>query len=236
MNRPVLAVTAAVCLLAVAGCRSEVSSARQPELPATASPCASPSAGAPSSTGQPFETKIAWRAEELTDRSLRMTIGDVDTAPKSPDAVRSTDYRAPGSQTECDDVRIIKVHGWWCATTVAPIAQDGEIVLGGATPRARIHSTGFLTHCSGRAPRIRQHYLIQRDSWSGWRSYSEPGYTAWTREQDQAHAAVSVPCPAGRVGTYNYRLAVAVDVDGIQADDSTAASAAIRADCGTGIS
>ncbi|MFG2881136.1 hypothetical protein ACGFYV_02210 [Streptomyces sp. NPDC048297] len=165
-----------------------------------------------------------------------MTIGDVDAAPKDSRAVRRTDYRAPGSQTECDNTRIVKVRGWWCATTVSSIAQDGEIVLGGAKPRARIHSAGFRTRCSGHPPRIRQHYGIERDSWSGWRPYSERRLTTWTSGRRQSHGKVSVPCPAGRVGTYNYRLAVAVEAEGIAADDSPAASAPIRTDCGTGVS
>jgi hypothetical protein len=165
-----------------------------------------------------------------------MTIGDVGAAPKDPKAVLTTDYRAPGSQFECDNVRIIKVHGWWCTTSVSRIAQDGEIVLGGAEPRARIHSAGFRTRCSERPARMRQRYEIQRDSWSGWRGYSKPGHTAWTRRQHQDHGLVSAPCPDGRVGTYNYRLAVTVEVAGIEADDSTAAGAVIRADCGTGVS
>jgi hypothetical protein len=184
----------------------------------------------------PYQTKIAWRAEKLADGSLRMTVGDVDAAPKDPEAVRVTDYRTPGSQAECDNVKIIRVHGWWCATTVSRIGQDGEIVLGGAEPRARIRSAGFRTRCSGRPARMRQHYQVQRDSWSGWRSYGEHEHTAWTHEQRQDHGTVSVPCPSGRVGTYDYRLAVAVEVDGIDADDSTAASADIRTDCGTGVS
>ncbi|MFD3477114.1 hypothetical protein [Streptomyces sp. NPDC058695] len=161
-----------------------------------------------------------------------MTIGDVDAAPKDPKSVRSNGYRAPAGQTECDNVEIIKVHGWWCTTTVSSVAQDGEIVLGGAAPRATIHSAGSRTHCSGHRARIRQHHEIQRDSWSGWRACSRRRDTPWTT----AHGTVSAPCPRGRVGTYNYRLAVTVEAAGIQADDSPAASADIRADCGTGIS
>ncbi|MGW0082398.1 hypothetical protein [Streptomyces sp. NPDC003393] len=240
MNRTVLTVIAVGSLVAVTGCRSGSRAAHPRALPVTAAPCASHSAtsrtAGSSATPRPLQTKIAWRAEELADGSLRMTIGDVGAAPKDPKAVRTTDYRAPGSQFECDNVRIIKVHGWWCTTSVSRIGQDGEIVLGGAEPRARIHSAGFRTRCSERPARMRQRYEIQRDSWSGWRGYSKPGHTAWTRQQHQDHGLVSVPCPDGRVGTYNYRLAVTVEVAGIEADDSTAASAVIRTDCGTGVS
>lgn len=75
-----------------------------------------------------------------------------------------------------------------------------------------------------------------RDNWSGWRAYSKRGHTPWTTVQHQAHGTVSAPCPRGRAGTYNYRLTVTVEVAGIKADDSPAANAGIRADCGTGIS
>ncbi|PJN11905.1 hypothetical protein CG723_13855 [Streptomyces sp. CB01635] len=109
-------------------------------------------------------------------------------------------------------------------------------MLGGAAPRATIHSAGFRTHCSGHHARIRQRHEIQRDSWSGRRAYSKRRDTPWTTAQHQAHGTVSAPCPRGPVGTYNYRLAVTVEVAGIWADDSPAASAGIRADCGTGIS
>ncbi|MGW0998961.1 hypothetical protein ACWD5V_37960 [Streptomyces sp. NPDC002523] len=239
MNRPALSVIAVASLLALAGCRSRTATGRHTGPAEVAPPCASRgvTAGAsPGPTAEPIQTKIAWRAEELPGGSLRMTVGDVDAAPKDPRAVRRTDFRAPGNQTECDNTKIIKVRGWWCTTTVSSVAQDGEIVLGGAEPRARIHSAGFRTHCSGDRPQMRQHYEIQRDSWSGWRPYSERGLTSWTSEQRQSHGRVSVPCPDGRVGTYDYRLAVAVEVQGIEADDSTAASAPIRTDCGTGIS
>ncbi|MFE2736779.1 hypothetical protein [Streptomyces sp. NPDC059349] len=53
-----------------------------------------------------------------------MTIGEVDAAPKDPKCVRSNADRAPTGRTECDNVRIVKVHGWWCTTTVSSVAQD----------------------------------------------------------------------------------------------------------------
>ncbi|MFD8779292.1 hypothetical protein [Streptomyces sp. NPDC059916] len=46
-----------------------------------------------------------------------MTIGEVDAAPKDPKCVRSNADRAPTGRTECDNVRIVKVHGWWCTTS-----------------------------------------------------------------------------------------------------------------------
>ncbi|MEU8486916.1 hypothetical protein [Streptomyces sp. NPDC048641] len=130
-----------------------------------------------------------------------MTIRDVDAAPKDPKSVRGNSYHAPAGQTECDNVRIIKMHGWCYTTTVSSVAQDGEITLGGATPRATIHCPGFRPYCSGHPARIRQHHEIQRDSWSGWRAYSKRGRTPWTAAQHQAHGTVSTPCPRGRGGT-----------------------------------
>ncbi|MFE4678994.1 hypothetical protein [Streptomyces sp. NPDC056723] len=53
-----------------------------------------------------------------------MTIGEVDAAPKDPKCVRSNADRAPTGRTECDNVRIVKVHGWWCTTAVSSVAQD----------------------------------------------------------------------------------------------------------------
>ncbi|MFC9618330.1 hypothetical protein [Streptomyces sp. NPDC056938] len=53
-----------------------------------------------------------------------MTIGEVDAAPKDPKCVRSNADRAPTGRTECDNVRIVKVHGCWCTTTVSSVAQD----------------------------------------------------------------------------------------------------------------
>ncbi|MEU6318013.1 hypothetical protein [Streptomyces sp. NPDC047009] len=223
-------------MLTITACRSTADSGlRHAALPTNATPCASRSQ-TPSVKPEPIQTKLEWRAEELRDSSVRMTIGDVGLAPKDPNAVRVTDYHAPGSETACDYVKIIAVHGWWCTTTVSPVAVNGEIVVGGAQPRAQIHSAGFHTRCSGRTAKMRQHYTIERDSWSGWRRYDNHGQTDWTSQQDQSGHAVSAPCPQGRVGTYNYRLAVSVEIDGIQADDSMAASAEIRTDCGTGVS
>ncbi|MFF2160094.1 hypothetical protein ACFVWP_05090 [Streptomyces sp. NPDC058175] len=53
---------------------------------------------------------------------------------------------------------------------------------------------------------------------AGRRACSARGHTPWTTTQRQDHGAVSAPCPRGRVGTYNYRLAIAVEVAGIKAD------------------
>ena len=92
---------------------------------------------------------------------------------------------------------------------------------------------------------MRQRYQIQRSSWSGWRDYSAPQVSPWTSQQELAATSqVSAPCPQGRVGTYDYRLAVAVELnDGtLPLDDSNlkkrhlAASPPIRTDCGTGAS
>lgn len=172
----------------------------------------------------------------MSDGSLRMTVGDVDEAPRDPKAVQVTSYRAPASEHTCDEERIVKVKDWWCTTTVKPVEVDGEIVVGGDEPRARIKSSGFSTRCSDRPERMRQVYRVERDSWSGWRGYGDFAYSAWTQAQRQRDAGVSVPCPLGRVGTYNYRLAVRIEVDGVQVGDSRAASPAVRADCGTGSS
>jgi hypothetical protein len=71
---------------------------------------------------------------------------------------------------------------------------------------------------------------IERDSWSGWRRYSDPQHTTWTETQRQEGAPVSDLCPQGRTGTYNYRLAIRIEVDGITVGESWAASPLIRTD------
>lgn len=208
----------------------------EPLPPASpASPQARESGDAPA-TCEPTSTRLAYRGEEMADGSVQMTVGDVDAAPESPSAVRVFDYRAETSQ-ECERVRIVKVSGWWCTTTVAPIEVDGEIVLGGAEPRARIGGEGFTTRCHGERPdRLRQVYQVERDSWSGWRDYGEPRYTSWTEARDQASAPVWEPCPQGRNGTYDYQLIVRIEIDGVRVGNSLATSAQIRTDCGTGVS
>jgi hypothetical protein len=227
-----LAALATVMAIATSGCGTPgPDSAALPDDP---TPCASHTAPTPSPT--PTETKLPWRAEELPDGSLRMTVGDIDAAPDAPRTRGSVDYRAPADTTECDEVRIAPVKGWWCVTTVQKVAESGEIVVGGAEPRAEVHSAGFGTRCSGRPGAMRQAYRFERDSWSAWRPYSHTLYTQWTNEQRQDGGRVSVPCPSGRVGTYNYHLWVQVDIEGLPVGDSGAASARIRADCGTGVS
>ncbi|TYB46408.1 hypothetical protein [Actinomadura chibensis] len=185
----------------------------------------------------PTETKLAWRAEELPGGAVRMTIGDVAAAPRAGDAVRVADYRAPASSSDCDRVRIVRARGWWCATTVRGIRVSGEIVVGGAEPRARIEGGGFGTRCAGPRPgRMRQVYRVERDSWSGWRGYGPARATAWTTGPEQSGRTPAEACPAGRVGTYNYRLTVRVEIEGATVGDSRAAAPRIRADCGTGVS
>lgn len=228
------AVLTLTVLAALAACHPTAGTPRSrqaPATPATESPCA---AVPPTPTAAAVQTKLPWRAETMPDGSITMTVGDIDAAPRTPGAARVADYRAPGSETECADVRIVTVHGWWCATTVAPIAEQGEIVVGGASPRARLRAAGFRTHCAGRTARMRQHYEFQRDSWSGWRPYDTRARTPWTTAPNQSGAPAAAPCPQGRVGTYDYRLGVAVEIEGYRVDDATAASAPVRTDCGTG--
>ncbi|MFG2004116.1 hypothetical protein ACGFNU_33650 [Spirillospora sp. NPDC048911] len=222
-----------LCTLAAAGCGSP--SPRDAALPASPKPCAGRT-GTASPKPTPSATRVPWRAEEMGDGSVRMTVGDVDAAPKDPDAERVADHRAPLRPDECDTVRITKVRGWWCTTTVEKLAVSGEIVVGGAPPRAQIKSAGFSTRCSGRPGRMRQRYVIQRDSWASWRSYGGVGKTAWTTSQDQRGGKVTDVCPKGRVGTYNYRLTVHLESDAAPIGDAYAASARIRTDCGTGLS
>lgn len=211
-----------------------------PRTPRTEQPCTSMTPmPSPAPTLDPISTKLPWRAATMPDGSIRMTVGDIDLAPKVPGASALADYRAPGDEIECEQVAIVRARGWWCTTTVGNITEQGEIVVGGAEPRATIHSTGepaFHTVCGGKVPRFRQKYGIERDSWSGYRDYARQTSTAWTTGHTQSGPSVTTPCPAGRVGTYNYRLAVTVEVDGYDVDPSEAAGAPIREDCGTGMS
>lgn len=217
--------------------------AREPDteptsaVPTSAVPTSTvPTSAEPTST-EPISTKLAYRGEEMADGSVRMTVGDVDAAPENPDAVRVFDYRAPDSSVECDRVKIVKVSGWWCTTTVEPIDVEGEIILGDTEPRAQIGGEGFATRCHGERPgRLRQIYQLERDSWSGWRDYGEVQYTSWTEARRQASEAVWEPCPQGRVGTYDYQLSVRIEIDGVEVGYSLATSAPIRTDCGTGVS
>lgn len=237
-----LALGAALLLgVAMSGCGLSGPSRPAPETePLRPESCASREAREPDTEPTPTEptsTKLAYRGEEMADGSVRMTVGDVDAAPENPDAVRVFDYRAPDSSVECDRVQIVQVNGWWCTTTVEPIDLDGEIVLGGTEPRAQIGGEGFATDCHGARPgRLRQLYQLERDSWSGWRDYGEVQYTSWTEARRQASEAVWEPCPQGRVGTYDYQLSVRIEIDGVEVGYSLATSAAIRTDCGTGVS
>lgn len=224
--------------LLVSGCGLPAPSRAEPE-PLRPEPCASREATPPGtgSPAAPASTKLAYRGEEMADGSVLMTIGDIDAAPAHPDAVRIFDYRAPERSRECDRVEIVTVSGWWCTTTVAPIDVAGEIVVGDASPRAEIGGEGFATECHGPRPgRLRQIYQLERDSWSGWRSYGEVRHTSWTETGRQDSGAVWEPCPRGRVGTYDYQLSVRVEIDEVDVGYSLATSAPIRTDCGTGIS
>jgi hypothetical protein len=235
MIRRVMGCAALAVLLAAAaaGCRSGAGPAARS---GSASPEYLPGPACASRGPHPLETRLAWRSEEMPDGSVRMTVGDIDAAPPERRARWVADYRRPGNAADCDAVGIVRVHGWWCTTTVSPVSEHGEIVVGGAKPRARLRSAGFRTRCTGRPARMRQHFRIERDSWSGWRTYGRLGRTPWTSAQTQAGGPVTELCPLGRVGTYNYRLAVAVEVEGVRVSDSTAAGVRVRTDCGTGAS
>jgi hypothetical protein len=227
----------ALGMSALVGCRGSAgysdSHAAPARSPYTQAPCtATPGPGAPV-----IETKLSWRTETMRDGSVRATIGDTDAAPRTPGAVRLMDYRAPDSSTECMQVKVLVVHGWWCTTTVSAVTEQGEIVVGGAQPRARLRSAGFHTTCGGNVPRYRARYEFERDSWSGYRFYTSPTYTSWTSAAIQAGPAVTALCPQGRVGTYTYELAVTLQVSGYSGAVGTpAAGRTLRQDCGTGVS
>lgn len=241
--RKILVVSLAA-VLAGAGCSP--AGPGDPVLPGDAAACATRSPK-PSPRPTPTETKLAWRAEEAPDGAVEVTVGDIDAAPRKPDARRTVDYRRPTDPNDCDDVRIVRVKGWWCTTTVGKIIESGPIVVGGGRARARIHGEGFSTRCSGRPSRMRQRYQIQRDSWSGLRPYTDPRETPWTGEQNQTSPPISAICPQGRTGTYTYQLSVQLEIEdsdlpasGMGADvpvgDSPASSPVIRTSCGTGVS
>lgn len=192
--------------------------------PAPGDPDGPASSSRPSGTVRPSPsvTRLPWRSERLRDGSVRMVVGDIDAAPFDPDRIGGSDYRS-GEKAE-----IVKVRGWWCVTR-AP----GTLSLSGG----RLRAIGFSTQCSGRPGRMRQRYRFTRSSWTGMRAYVDDRTTPWTTAQDQRSGALDVPCPAGRTGTYDYQLAVTLEIEGQpSAGDATRSSDRFRGDCGTGVS
>ncbi|HEU5159809.1 MAG TPA: hypothetical protein VFU43_22630 [Streptosporangiaceae bacterium] len=189
-----------------------------------ARPADSPRATASPGRAVPTETRLAWRSEELSDGSVRMVVGDIDAAPRDPAWIGGSDYR-----TERDkQSKIIKVRGWWCATKVPATLSYSA---------GRLRGQGFSTQCSGRPGRMRQRYGFERSSWSGFRPYTGARWTAWTAAQGQTVGPLSVPCPAGRTGTYDYRLSVVLEIAGKRVGNAYAHSDdGYRGDCGTGVS
>lgn len=202
--------------------------AAPPEAPRSGAPAVPPDAGPPvsgppSPRPTPRVTRLPWRSERLSDGSTRMVVGDIDAAPLSPDRVGGTDYR-----DSRDQAAIAPVTGWWCVT-IAP----GTLSYSGG----HLRSVGFSTQCSGRPGRIRQHYRFTRSSWSGMRDYITTRTTAWTSAQTQRSGALAVPCPAGRPGTYDYRLTVTLEISGRPYYPAAAQSSdRYRGNCGTGAS
>jgi hypothetical protein len=84
---------------------------------------------------------------------------------------------------------------------------------------------------------MRQRYGFQRSSWSGFRPYTGDQRTGWTGASSQSSGALSAPCPAGRTGTYDYRLSVTLEIGGRPVGPAAALSNdKYRGDCGTGVS
>ena len=101
----------------------------------------------------------------------------------------------------------------------------------------RLRSPGFWTRCSGRPGTMRQRYAFERSSWSGFRSYTGDQWSPWTAAQSRSGGALSVPCPAGRTGTYDYRLSVILEISGKPVGPAAALSNdKYRGGCGTGVS
>ncbi|MFS2293588.1 MAG: hypothetical protein FWJ90_12940 [Actinomadura sp.] len=172
----------------------------------------------------------------MADGEVRVTVGDLDAAPREKGARRIVDYREPASPAECGRVRYVPVRGWWCKTAVKGLRVSDDIVVNASRPTARIQANGFVTRCANRPGRMRQRFLIERDSWSGWRVYGSWRVTEWTRDQTQRMGNVTEGCPMGRVGTYDHRLSVRLELDEAPVGETYAASADIRTHCGTGAS
>jgi hypothetical protein len=211
--------------------RQAPSGASPPSPPGTPSPARRPSEGAPANPAKrtprptPTITRLAWRTEILSNGSELLVVGDVDAVPRDPASVSASDYHAA---EEAGEVKAVKVRGWWCITRV-----DARLSVSGGFLR----NAGFSTRCSGRPGRMRQYYRFERSSWTGMRPYTDDRVTAWTGGQTQPVGAQAAPCPAGRTGTYDYRLRVALEIDGFPAGDVPALSNdEFRGDCGTGTS
>ncbi|WP_222722401.1 hypothetical protein [Actinomadura alba] len=173
----------------------------------------------------PTVTRLAWRTETLSSGAQLLVLGDVDAVPRDPSAISAEDYHAA---EERGDVKVVKVRGWWCVTKV-----EARLSLSAGYVR----SAGFETRCSQRPGRMRQHFRFERSSWSGMRGYSGGDVTPWTGAQIQASGQRSVPCPAGRTGTYDYRLRVFLQIERLPVGEVPALSNdRFRGDCGTGVS
>lgn len=237
MRRPALT-SLALLAAATSGCTLSVSSAqpsdgtRGPETSTPRTPPTPPtprtrptSRKSPTPRPTPTTTRLAWRTETLSDGSQLLVVGDVDAVPWDPAAISSADYR-PAEET--GEVKVVKVRGWWCTTRV-----EARLSLSGGFLR----NAGFATRCSGRPGAMRQYYRFERSSWTGMRVYTGDRTTPWTRHQTQAAGMLSAPCPAGRTGTYDYRVRVVLEIKGLPAGEVPALSDdRFRGDCGTGAS
>ncbi len=115
---------------------------------------------------------------------------------------------------------------WTCVVTGVPKPE-----LSGS--QLQSYAGAYCT--GGRPGQLRLQHWFERDSWSGWRAFTNVRYTAWTTAQTQGTNIYAQCIKAG--GTYNYRAKVGIQINGVgYVSTPAAASPKERWTCGTGVS
>lgn len=157
--------------------------------------------------------------ERLADGSARLTFGNnLDAIPLSHDATHFAEGEGSSPPVTA------AVLDWSCQVyTLWPIERLGSYLHA----EYEIDCHNVIAHRDGRQ--------IERDSWSGWRPYTNFAWRAW-RYTVNIQSSFYALCDGG--GTYNYRLRV---VSQVQLSYGTVQSpswynGSSRHSCGTGVS
>lgn len=167
------------------------------------------------------DLEVPWRVEVNSDGVSTVMIGP-GTAGAS---LKSDTVEFAG--TSPSEAPRARAGAWTCTVTSVPKPEKSG---------SQLKSYAGAVCDGGRPGSMRMVHYFQRDSWSGWRMFTNKRYTSYTTLQGQGTNIYAQCNSTG--GEYNYRARVGIQVKNAGAFISTpvAASSSARFTCGTGVS
>lgn len=167
------------------------------------------------------DLNVPWRVEVDAANASTVVIGPGTTG----QALQSDTVKYSG--TSPPDGPQALAASWTCMVVDVPDPEKSG---------SQLESYAGASCTGGRPGSMRMVHYFQRDSWTGWRAFTNYRYTSYTTAQAQGTNIYAQCSSSG--GTYKYRARVGIQLTGAGSYVSSpvAASGGVRFTCGTGVS